>query len=117
MPATKTQIGLLALQSMKVVDGDATPDTNDTTVIEAAYDTVYAMLNARHLVSWAITGSVPDKFINPVVALTAASRMTLFTVPQDVQVIIAAQAGAAVQTMSEMQALDYVPVPIPSVPF
>jgi len=114
MPASKTAIGLLALQAMKVVDGDASPEANDTTIIEAAYDSVYATLNARHLVSWPISGNVPDEFINPVVALTAASRITLFTPPQDVVSIILSAAASAVEDISEMQALDYVPVEIPS---
>lgn len=117
MPASKAEIGLLALQGMKVVDGDATPETNDTNVIEAAYDSVYAKLNAKHLVSWAINGNVPDEFINPVTALVAASRITFFNPPIDVKELILAAASEAVEEISEMQALDYVPVSIPSVAY
>lgn len=117
MAASKTQIGLLALQSMKVVDGDATPESNDTAIIEAAYDSVYAKLSRRHLVSWALDADVPDEFIDAVVALTAASRITLFTVPADDKQIILAAASEAVEEITEMVALDYVPVSIPSVAY
>ena len=114
MPASKADIGLLALQSMKVVEGDATPETNDTTVIEAAYDSVYAMLNEKHLVSWPSSGNVPDELINPVTMLVAASRLTLFSPPLDVVQMIVTQAASAVEDITEMVVLDYVPDPIPS---
>ena len=73
MPASKTQIGLLALQIMKVVDGDATPEANDTSIIESAYDSVYAMLNERHLVSWTITDDFPCCFVFDIVVNRAIS--------------------------------------------
>ena len=53
----------------------------------------------------------------PVVSLTAASRMTFFTPPLDVQTIILTLASEAVKDISEMQSLDYVPESIPSVSF
>jgi len=112
MPLSKQAIGLLALQAMRVVDGDATPDTNDTAVIEQAYDNIYAMLNQRHLVSWAINGLVPDELVDPVVSLVAASRITLFTVPIDVVQSITIQASSAVETITEMVSLDYVPTSV-----
>ena len=116
MPATKAGIGLLALQTLKVAEGNATPEANDTAIIEAAYDNVYAMLNEKHLVSWELTGSVPDQLIDPVMMLTAAARITLFTVPQDVQAIVISSASQAVKTITEMQALDYVSEPVYSSP-
>jgi hypothetical protein len=113
---SKTAIGLLALQAMRVVEGDATPDSNDTAIIEAAYDQVYATLKTRHLVSWAPSGEVPDECVNPVVYLTAAQRLSLFTVPLDAQQYILSQAATAVGDLTEVLALDYAPVQVPSEP-
>ena len=117
MSATKSEIGLLALQALKVVDGDATPETNDTSVIEAAYDGVYARLATRHLVSWPLSGSVPDELIDPVVALVAKSRLTTFSPPQDVAANIRLDASTAFEDITEMLSLDYVPVSTPAVDY
>lgn len=117
MPASKSDIGLLALQSMKVVDGDATPEANDTSVIETAYDGIWAILNTKHLVTWPISGNVPDELINPVVALVAQSRLTFFTPPVDVQATINAAAESAYMDITEAIALDYVPTQTPSESF
>lgn len=116
MPKSKEDLGLLALQTMRVVEGDAAPEINDTSVIEDAYDEVYAMLNELHLVTWGISESIPDEFVNPIKMLTAEARLTMFTVPPDVQAIILSKASTAVMDISEMVALDYVPDPIPSEP-
>ena len=116
MSKTKTELGTLALQMLKAVDGDATPETNDTTVIEAGYDEVYAKLVEKHLVSWGPTDSIPDKAVMPVAYLTAESRLALFTPPQlNVQLILAG-AGKAIGDLTEVYAMDYVHQTIPSEP-
>lgn len=114
MAQTKSQIGLLALQAMHVVEGDATPDANDTSVIEAAYDQVFARLRTRHLVSWGSTGSVPDEAVNPVVALTAQSRLTYFNPPADVINLINLMASTAFEDLTEVLQPDYVSQPTPA---
>jgi hypothetical protein len=106
---TKSEIGVLALQALQAVEGDATPDSNDTTVIEAAYDMVYARLRTRHLVSWASTGSVPEECVNPVVSLVAESRISYFQPPPDAAADIRFKASQAFGDLTEVLAMDYVP--------
>ncbi len=112
MSKTKTQIGLLALQSLRVVEGDASADSSDTTIIEDAYDQVYARLRTRHLVSWGSGGSVPDEAVNPVVALTAQARMTYFKPPAEVAAMINFQALTAFEDLTEVLQPDYVSQPV-----
>ena len=113
MSKTKTQVGLQALQAMKAVEGDATPETNDTTVIEDAYDQICAMLYARHLKTWD-DSAVPDEVIIPLVDLMAYSKLSSFTVPPDVQQRITLGASTAVELITEALAMDYVSEPIPA---
>jgi len=116
MSKTKTECGLQALQSLKAVDGDATPETNDTAIIEEAYDQVKATLYNRHLVSWEDT-AVPDDVIIPLVYLMAEARLTTFSPPMDVQQFIMAKAANAVEDITEALSLDYVYESIPSESF
>lgn len=118
MPATKAEIGLLALQVLKVVEGnDATPEPNDTLVIEQAYDNVYAKLLSMHLVSWGLTESVPDLFIDPVVWLIAASRITVFDPELSTIQIILANSERSIGEITKAIAMDYVPQIYPTESF
>ena len=116
MSKTKAQIGTLALQMLRVVEGDSTPDTNDTTIIEEGYDEVYARLRTRHLVSWGSTGSVPNECIMPVAALVADSRIGFFQVPIDAFTDVKSKASRAEGDLTEVLAQDYVPQTIQSEP-
>lgn len=115
MPISKQEMGLLALQTLKVIEGnDTTPETNDTLVIEQAYDNVYARLASEEIVSWALTEDIPDLFIDPVMWLVAASRVTLFDVdPQTLNVILA-NSERSIGEITKRTTIDYVPFPITS---
>jgi len=113
MSKTKTEVGLQALQALKAVDGDATPESNDTTVIEDAYDQIKATLYNRHLVSWE-DATVPDDVIMPLVYLIAESRLTTFSPPANVAQFIMLKANSAVEDITEALSIDYVPEVIPS---
>ena len=114
MAKTKSQIGVLALQALKVIEGDATADPNDVTVIEDAYDQIYARLRTRHLVSWGSTGSVPDEAVNPVMALVAEARIGFFKPPQDAAADIRFKASTAFTDLTEVLQPDYVSQPVPA---
>ena len=116
MAKTKTEIATLALQAIRAVEGDATPDANDLSTMEDAYDEVYAMLATKHLVSWSPTGSVPDAVVVPVMALTASYRLPLFKVPIEALQMVAGAASTAIGDITEALALDYVYEPIASEP-
>ena len=115
MAKTKAQVGLQALQTMRVVEGDATPEANDTTVIEDAYDQIKAMLYNLHLVTWE-DSAIPDDVIQPVVDLMCASRITFFDPPPNVVQIILQGASGATELLTNMLAQDYVPEVISSEP-
>lgn len=116
MSKTRAELATLSLQMMRVVEGDATPDTNDQTLLEEAYDQVYAVLVRKHLVTWGPTDSIPDEAINPVAAMTASSRLSFFKVPPDTQQIILIEASNAIESLTEILSLDYVSDTIPSEP-
>jgi len=110
MPITKQQIGLLALQALKVVEGDDTSaEPADEAVIEQAYDNVYAKLYSDGLVSWALADNIPDLFIDDVMWLMAASRITVFDPDQQTVGIILANSQQSIKNITENVALDYVP--------
>jgi hypothetical protein len=111
MSQTKSELGLLALQALKVVEGDATPDANDTSVIEAAYDNIYAALRAKHLVSWGSGDSIPDECVDPVMYLVAKSRISFFKPPSDSAQLILMEAGNAESELTEVLSNDYVEEP------
>lgn len=113
MAKTKSEIGVLALQALRVVEGDATPDSNDTTVIEDAYDMVYQRLRTRHLVSWSSTGSVPDECVNPVVSLVAESRIGFFAPPPQAEQDVRIKASMAYDDLTEVLSMDYVSEEVP----
>ena len=111
MSQTKSQIGVLALQALHVIEGDATADTNDETIIEAAYDFIYKRLRTLHLVNWGSGDSVPDECVNPVVSLVAESRIGYFKPPQHAETDIRIKASNAITELTEVLANDYVDIP------
>lgn len=114
MAQAKSQIGVLALQALKAVEGDATPDSSDVTLIEAAYDQVYASLRSRNLASWGSAGEVPDEAVNSVVALVAEARIGFFKPPQDAAADIRLKASTAFEDLVEVLQPDYVSQPVPA---
>lgn len=116
MAQTKTQLGESALRMMRQVEGDANPESYATTIIEAGYDQVYQMLRTRHLVSWGPTDSIPDECVNPVMALTAKSRLSFFKVPADSRQEVLSAASTAIGDLTAVLGIDYVSQQIPSEP-
>lgn len=112
MAQTKSQIGVKALQRLKVLEDGATASSSDTTSIEAAYDEVYANLRTKHLVSWGSTGSVPNEAVDAIVTLVAALRVNEFDPPDDVAIKIIALASAAEGALSVIIQPDYVSSPV-----
>ena len=111
MPATKAQIGLLVLQTLKVIEGnDVTPEPNDTAVIDQAYDNVYADLLSKGIVAWGATESVPDVFIDHMVWLIAASRITVFDPDQQTISIVLANSERSIENIIKIISSEYVPV-------
>ena len=118
MPLTKTQIGLLALQALKVIEGNnTTPEPDDTTVINQAYDNVYAKLLSKGLVTWSLADNIPDLYIDPVMWLVAESRITVFDPDIETKSFIVAKASNSVQEIIEANALNYVSSITPSESF
>jgi len=108
MSKTKSEIGVLALQALHVIEGDATADSNDESIIEDAYDLVYPKLRALHLVNWGSGDDVPNECVNPVVALVAESRIGFFTPPQHAEQDIRLKASKALTELTEVLSNDYV---------
>ena len=106
MSKTKSEIGLLALQALHVLEGDASADSNDTTIIEAAYDSVYAVLRTKHLVSWGSGDSVPEEAVDAVASLVALSRLGFFSVPAQAETDIRIKASEAEKVLTEVLAND-----------
>ena len=109
MAKTKTQVATLALQMLKAVEGDASPDTNDLILAEDAYDLIWSQLHSKRLTTWGSTASVPNECVNAVVALVAESRLPFFFVPPDVQQMVMLYASRAIGDITEFTSLNYVP--------
>ena len=74
MAKTVAEIKQRALQKLGKLAFGATAESALDDDIQNAYDQVYDRLEGDGLVAWSKTGSVPDKFVQQVVAIVAFER-------------------------------------------
>ena len=107
--ATKSEIATKVLQKLTVLEADETKDTDDDTLVQGIYDSVYHILAAEDLVSWGSGDDVPSNAVLPVVGLVARECIEEFTVPAQVAqgLILNEQRYKGMLSMLEHD--DYVP--------
>lgn len=82
--ATISQIETKVLQKLGVLEADETADSNDTSLVNDKYDSVYGRLKALRLVSWGSADDIPTAAVVPVVGLVARECIEEFVVPVNV---------------------------------
>lgn len=93
MAKTKQEIGERALRKLGKLALGQTAEAKLQDSVEDAYDQVYARLKRRNLVEWDSADSVPDEFVEDMVALVAFERSE--GIPQERYVRIALDAQRA----------------------
>lgn len=79
--ATKAEIATKVLQKLQVLKAGGTADPGDSTLVQDKYDTVYQLLHADDLVSWASTEDIPVEAVTAIVGLVARECLEEFVVP------------------------------------
>lgn len=78
--ATKAEVRNQALQMLGVLRIGQSPQDQDKTQIETAYDEVYLDLKKEGLATWAATGDVPDEITPYMAGLVALSRNATYAI-------------------------------------
>lgn len=107
--ATKAEIATKVAQALKVLETGATIDSDDSTIIQAKYDSRYKVLAAIDLVSWGSGDDIPTEAETPIVYLVAQDCLTEFHVPMDTVQLILAGASRAIMDLKNIEYVDYVP--------
>ena len=71
MALTKTQLAKKVLLKLGVIDAGQTVGSDDQTLCDEAYESIYEELAERHLVDWGSGDSIPTWAMMPVRAIVA----------------------------------------------
>jgi len=82
-----------ALRRMGLLRADATTTAHRNTDMGAAFDEVYAELEEEMLVNFPSDGTIPNKLVQPIVALMAFARLDEYRLAPSKQRLILAEAG------------------------
>lgn len=93
--ATKTDIRNKALKRLGILGATQTATAEQAVDLEAAYDEVYAELEANDLAVWD-DETIPNEFVAPVVALVAQARLDEYSVSTERYQRIVADASRAI---------------------
>lgn len=111
--ATKAEIATKVLQKLTVIAADQTAATNDSTLVQEKYDSLYQLLKADDLVSWGSTQDIPTEAVIPVVGLVARECLEEFTVPPNVATTIMLDEDRYRGQLKTLEYNYYVPIEEP----
>ena len=83
--ATKAQIAERVLQKLMVLEHGETMDSGDQAIVEAAYDSSFAILDSLNLVSWGSGDDIPTEAELPIIGYVADKIKGAFQIPLDVR--------------------------------
>ena len=91
--ATKAEIATKCVQLMGVLQAGQTINSDDSTLIQDAYDSLYLNLQADHSVDWGPDDDIPQQFENQITMLLAnqSNICKAFGVPVDYNDLALAQ--------------------------
>ena len=112
--ATKTQIAERVLQKLMVLEHGETMDTGDQSIVEAAYDSAYALLENDKLVTWGSGDNIPTGAELPVIDYVANRVKGAFQIPPDVRAQLPGEALVAERDLFALTQADYVPDETPA---
>lgn len=90
---TKTQIADEALERLGVKPIGQTSNTDENADLQAAYDELYAELEADGLVYWGAAESVPERYVSTIANLMAYTRLHKYPPPATILTMITAETG------------------------
>lgn len=109
--ATKAEIRQRVAEDLGLVPIGQTPESQDQTRIDAAFDEVYERLKEKGLATWASTAEVPTKLVPYYSILMAEKLLTSYSVPNDRYARIKADAGSdgdiALNNLAELAVPEY----------
>jgi len=108
--ATKTEIATKVLQKLTVLEADETPSTEDLTLVESKYDSVYPLLKSEDLVNWGSGEDIPTQAVIPVVGLVARECIEEFTVLQQIMQSLMINEGRYKRQLKALEYNYYVPL-------
>ena len=111
MAATAAQIRNKAAQRLGLKSGTLNLSSDISDDLDEAYNEIWADLEAKDIVNWDLTESVPDEFVNPVVDLVAESRVVDYAVSRERFSRIVAAASTAEKRIRKVLD-DYVYKPV-----
>lgn len=100
--ATQTEIAIKALQKIGVIAAGETPDSDDQTLVDEAYDSLYEELRSRHLVDWGSAEDIPTWAVLHVRDILANRIANEYGIPRS-----ADEEELAVRKMAKHLAVDY----------
>ena len=106
--ATKAQIAERVLHKLMVLEHGETMDTGDQLIVENAYDSSWALLDADSLVTWGSTDDKPTGAELPIIDYVADKIKGAFSVPIDIRQTLPQEAFNAERSLSVLIAADYV---------
>jgi hypothetical protein len=83
-----TQLRRKVLEKLQVLAADEPVSAADGQIVQAAYESLHAILIIDDLVTWVVTEDIPDEFEGPMVAMTAAELVDEFHCPDGLKVKI-----------------------------
>ena len=101
--ATKSELATKVAQYLGVLEAGQTINSNDSTLIQDAYDSLYLNLQADHSVDWGPDDAIPQQFEIQITSLLAnqAPVCKAFGVPVDYNDLAMAQ-----KTLDKSLAID-----------
>lgn len=107
--ATKAELAQKVGEKLGVVESGETIDSNDSTIIQEKYDSLYYVMKADDLVSWGSGDDIPTAAVTSVVSIVANDCFSEFIIPQDKQMAISRDAIDAKGNLRMLENIDYVP--------
>ena len=105
---TKTDLITRVLRKLRELEADEVASSEDSSLIGAKYDEVYAELNERGLVNWASTGDIPNTHAQSVIAIVAFRSADDFYVDEQRYQRLAMEERGAEKTLRQMEYIPYV---------
>jgi hypothetical protein len=100
-----TQLRRKVLEKLQVLASGEPVDSDDGQLVQAAYESLHAILIADDLVTWVVSEDIPDEFEWPMIAMVAAELVDEFHCPDGlkVKILLEGKYNAAPTSFAERQ--------------
>lgn len=78
---TRTDLYRKALEHLKIAAAGEPIQPEDVLLMSEKYESIYALLAAEELVSWALTAEIPEEAVIPMTAILACAAAPVFEKP------------------------------------